>query len=83
MQYKCCQKYNSESVHKIAGHTNTMTLSSVGNDEGKHFPQTRRSHVRNWQKLVFNLKLSSVFEKYNYSTLEQTEGETSMLKSLF
>ena len=34
MQYKCCQKYNkNKSVHKIVGHTNTMTASSVGNDE--------------------------------------------------
>ena len=69
MQYKCCQKYNkNKSVHKIAGHTNTMMSSSVGNDDGKHFLQTRRSHVRNWQKLVFIQNLSSVFETSIQST---------------
>ena len=69
MQYKCCQQYTkNKRVHKIAGHTNTMTPPSVGNDEDKHFPQTRRSHVRNWKKLVFIQNLSSVFERSIQST---------------
>ena len=55
--------------NKIKGHTNTHAPSCVGNNFEQHFPQTRRSHDRIWQKLVLQL---------NYSVLEKISEITKL-----
>ena len=54
--------------NKIKGHTNTHTPSCVGNNLEQHFPQTRRSHDRIWQKLVLQQNYYSVLEKISEIT---------------
>ena len=54
--------------NKIKGHTNTQTPSCVGNNLEQHFPQTRRSHDRIWQKLVLQLNYYFVLEKISEIT---------------
>ena len=53
--------------NKIKGHTNTHTPSCVESNL-IHFPQTRGSHDRIWQKLVLQLNYYSVLEKISEIT---------------
>ena len=55
-------------LNKIKGHANTHTPSCVGNNLEQHFPQTRRSHDRIWQKPVLQLNYYSVSEKISEIT---------------
>ena len=54
------QKHKSQ---KIAGVSNTVTPFGVGNDWGKHFPQTWKKPCLKLAKACLSTKFSSVFEK--------------------
>ena len=60
-----CQKQNKNiRVHKMAGLTNTLTPFVLEMLGVNIFLRPGRSHVRNWQKPVYNQKQVLFLRKY-------------------